>query len=148
MTSELDDTQLTGDPGESRALHVVVNDVRTRSHLKNEPLLSAKLLFDDHIRCMAAKQRLTKGRQMARHLKLNLICDLLGVPKRSLTPGTSRNPFRIVKGCAPGSVRKQQLTSSPGSSKSSTNSLNAVPDDPKPAASSLGARNTNGIQDL
>ncbi|KHN75962.1 Uncharacterized protein gop-1, partial [Toxocara canis] len=144
----LQDTQLTGDPGESRALHVVVNDVRTRSHLKNEPLLSAKLLFDDHIRCMAAKQRLTKGRQMARHLKLNLICDLLGVPKRSLTPGTSRNPFRIVKGCAPGSVRKQQLTSSPGSSKSSTNSLNAVPDDPKPAASSLGARNTNGIQDL
>uniref|UniRef100_F1KUF8 Uncharacterized protein n=1 Tax=Ascaris suum TaxID=6253 RepID=F1KUF8_ASCSU len=143
----LQDTQLTGDPGESRALHVVVNDVRTRSHLNNEPLLSAKLLFDDHIRCMAAKQRLTKGRQTARQLKLNLICDLLGVPKRSFTPGTNRNPFRIVKGCAPGSVRKQQLAGSPPSSKSSSNSLNIVPEDPKPASSSLGTRHANASAD-
>ncbi|VDK51068.1 unnamed protein product [Anisakis simplex] len=164
----LQDTQLTGDPGESRALHVVVNDARTRSHLKNEPLLSAKFLFEDHIRCMAAKQRLTKGRQAARHMKLDLICDVLGLPKRSLTPGSNRNPFRIVKGCAPGSLRRQsqQLqiattsSSGPSSGKSSTTSLNIVPDDPKPApatipssssaasASTLGVRNANGIQDL
>ena len=28
---------------------------------KNMPLLSATFTFDDHIRCMAAKQRLTRG---------------------------------------------------------------------------------------
>lgn len=31
-----------------------------KARSNSNPLLSAKLVFDDHIRCMAAKQRLTK----------------------------------------------------------------------------------------
>ncbi|KAF1760205.1 hypothetical protein GCK72_008451 [Caenorhabditis remanei] len=90
---------------------------------KRHPVLTAKLVFDDHIRCMAAKQRLTKGRQTARGLKLQAICSALGVPRIDPTTMTSSprmNPFRIVKGCAPGSVRKTVSTSS-GSSASSSN---------------------------
>lgn len=140
----LQDTQLTGDPSESRALHIVVNDVCSRSRQNNEPLLCAKFLFDDHIRCMAAKQRLTKGRQQARLTKLGLICDLLEIPRIS-NQHESRNPFRIVKGCAPGSVRKQQLSRSPF--KSSLHSL-GVPDDPKPRSSSSLSHSVNNIQDI
>ncbi|TKR67814.1 hypothetical protein L596_023905 [Steinernema carpocapsae] len=80
------------------------------------PLLRAKFVFDDHIRCMAAKQRLSRGRKNARQFKLNLICDLLGMPKRAPLTSTSTgclsqrsssvsNPFRVARGCAPGSVR-------------------------------------------
>lgn len=67
-----------------------------------------------------------------------MICDVLGIPKR--TWGSNRNPFRVVKGCAPGSLRKQQL-SSPTSSRSSNSSLNIVPDDPEHSISghSLGS---------
>ncbi|ULU03052.1 hypothetical protein L3Y34_002555 [Caenorhabditis briggsae] len=58
---------------------------------------------------MAAKQRLTKGRQTARGLKLQAICSALGVPRidpSRMSASPRMNPFRIVKGCAPGSVRK------------------------------------------
>ena len=44
------------------------------------PLLSATFTFDDHIRCMAAKQRLTKGRTKARQRKMHLIAKLLELP--------------------------------------------------------------------
>uniref|UniRef100_A0A0K0DN33 FPL domain-containing protein n=1 Tax=Angiostrongylus cantonensis TaxID=6313 RepID=A0A0K0DN33_ANGCA len=73
---------------------------------KRQALLTARFVFDDHIRCMAAKQRLTKGRQTARDLKLQAICDLLGV-QRIGSASPRANPFRIIKGCAPGSIRKQ-----------------------------------------
>ncbi|VDD91083.1 unnamed protein product [Enterobius vermicularis] len=141
----LQDTQLTGDPSESRALHIVVNDVCSRSRKNSEPMLCAKFLFDDHIRCMAAKQRLSKGRQQARLAKIGLICDLLEIP-RITSQHESRNPFRIVKGCAPGSVRKQQMSRSPMSSKSSLSSLD-VPDDLRPRNSSSLNRSVNNIQD-
>lgn len=55
---------------------------------------------------MAAKQRLTKGRQTARGIKLQAIANVFGI-KHSETMSPRANPFRIVKGCAPGSVRKQ-----------------------------------------
>ena len=44
------------------------------------PLLSATFTFDDHIRCMAAKQRLTKGRIKARQRKMHQIANLLELP--------------------------------------------------------------------
>jgi protein CLEC16A len=58
--SPVQDTQLTGDPSDSRMLHVIVEDAACRSH-NGTPLLSARFQFDDHIRCMAAKQRLSKA---------------------------------------------------------------------------------------
>jgi hypothetical protein len=51
---------VSGDPTDGKSLHVVVEDVKCRIKSKSSPQLSAKLIFDDHIRCMAAKQRLGK----------------------------------------------------------------------------------------
>ncbi|XGW17603.1 hypothetical protein V3C99_002305 [Haemonchus contortus] len=133
----LQDTQISGDPSDSRSLHVVVEGQPNRQ-LKRQALLTARFVFDDHIRCMAAKQRLTKGRQTARGLKLQAICDLLGVPRLG-TASPRSNPFRIVKGCAPGSVRKQ-LGFPTASSRSSSYS---VPDDPAPSSASSS---TSGIK--
>ncbi|PAV69883.1 hypothetical protein WR25_04840 [Diploscapter pachys] len=101
----LQDTQISGDSTDSKSLHIVVEGQPTRNR-KRQAVLTAKFLFDDHIRCMAAKQRLTKGRQTARTLKLQAICDALGIQRKDMV--SPRNPFRIVKGCAPGSVRKSE----------------------------------------
>lgn len=49
-------------------------------HARPLPLLSARFIFDDHIRCMAAKQRLTKGRLKARQRKMQMIARLLELP--------------------------------------------------------------------
>ncbi|KHJ92413.1 hypothetical protein OESDEN_07699 [Oesophagostomum dentatum] len=136
----LEDTQISGDPSDSKSLHIVVEGQPTRQR-KRQALLTARFVFDDHIRCMAAKQRLTKGRQTARGLKLQAICDLLGVPRIG-SSSPRANPFRIVKGCAPGSVRKQFgfPIMMPRSAQGSTNS---IPDDPQPhstsSSSSTGA---------
>ncbi|WKY00595.1 hypothetical protein Q1695_014988 [Nippostrongylus brasiliensis] len=125
----LQDTQISGDPTDSRSLHVVVEGQPTRQR-KRQALLTARFVFDDHIRCMAAKQRLTKGRQTARGLKLQAICDLLGVPRIGVASPRS-NPFRIVKGCAPGSVRKQF-----GFPFGTPRASPSIPDDPVPRPSS------------
>uniref|UniRef100_H2Y951 Uncharacterized protein n=1 Tax=Ciona savignyi TaxID=51511 RepID=H2Y951_CIOSA len=61
---------------DSRTLHVIIHKP---SGLRRVPILAANFIFDDHIRCMAAKQRLTKGRMRARHLKTGRIAVLLGV---------------------------------------------------------------------
>jgi protein CLEC16A len=49
-------------------------------HARPIPLLCARFVFDDHIRCMAAKQRLTKGRLRARQRKMQMIARLLELP--------------------------------------------------------------------
>ncbi|KAK5969100.1 FPL domain-containing protein [Trichostrongylus colubriformis] len=128
----LQDTQISGDPTDSKSLHVVVEGQPSRQR-KRQALLTARFVFDDHIRCMAAKQRLTKGRQTARGLKLQAICDLLGVPRLG-TSSPRSNPFRIVKGCAPGSVRKFGFPM-----MSARSSSNSVPDDPAPRPSSASS---------
>ena len=38
-----------------------------------------RFTFDDHIRCMAAKQRLAKGAARARTYKMQLIANVLGI---------------------------------------------------------------------
>uniref|UniRef100_A0A1I7YGE4 BHLH domain-containing protein n=1 Tax=Steinernema glaseri TaxID=37863 RepID=A0A1I7YGE4_9BILA len=107
---------------------------------------------------MAAKQRLSRGRKNARQFKLNLICDLLGMPKRLPQPTTSAhrssstsNPFRVARGCAPGSVRMMMtptfhppvpsstVPDLPTRTSSSSSSISGVvPDDPNPGRSALG----------
>ena len=42
------------------------------------------LIFDDHIRSLAARQRLSKGRLRARHLKLQKIAAVLDLPANFL----------------------------------------------------------------
>lgn len=65
------------------------------------PLLSAKFTFDDYIRCLAARQRLTKGRMKARQKKMQQIAKLLDLPS-SISCGSppSYNSFRTRDGKA------------------------------------------------
>ncbi|KRX22841.1 Protein CLEC16A [Trichinella nelsoni] len=64
---------------DNRALLLMVHSAKSRLNTKKSPPFAAKLLFDDHIRCMAAKQRLTKGCSQSRKYRLVTICDLLHV---------------------------------------------------------------------
>lgn len=73
----LQDVEVTGDKDDSRCLHLTIH--RGGGSSNRSPILSAKFIFDDHIRCMAAKQRLTKGRTKARHKKMLKIAQLLEI---------------------------------------------------------------------
>lgn len=50
---------MSGDKDDNRALQIVVHQSASKGK-SSTPVLSAKFIFDDHIRCMAAKQRLSK----------------------------------------------------------------------------------------
>ena len=86
----LQDLEVVTDKEDSRCLHVTVHSPRSSSTAsggllshsasRSAPLLSATFTFDDHIRCMAAKQRLTKGRVKARQRKMHQIAKLLELP--------------------------------------------------------------------
>ena len=77
---DFQDVEVSGDKDDSRSLHITIHKPATSSHARPIPLLSAKFVFDDHIRCMAAKQRLTKGRLRARQRKMQMIARLLELP--------------------------------------------------------------------
>lgn len=93
----LQDVEVSGDKDDSRCLHVTVHNSPTKatslssgSPIHRLPLLAARFVFDDHIRCMAAKQRLTKGRMKARQRKMHLIARLLdAIPVASSSPNVS-----------------------------------------------------------
>lgn len=77
----LQDIEVTGDKDDSRCLHITIHrPLSSGSSANRIPLLSARFIFDDHIRCMAAKQRLTKGRIKARQKKMHMIARLLDIP--------------------------------------------------------------------
>ena len=88
---------MTGDKDDSRCLHV--NVLRPTSisggpaascRPPPRPLLAAKFMFDDHIRCMAARQRLVKGRLRARQRKMQMIARLLDLPLSSVDSAAYR----------------------------------------------------------
>ena len=82
---------MSGDKDDSRCLHVNVlrptsiigGAAAAASRPPPRPLLSARFIFDDHIRCMAARQRLVKGRLRARQRKMQMIARLLEMPVSS-----------------------------------------------------------------
>jgi len=80
----LQDVEVLGDKDDSRCLHVTIH--RGSSTSNRTTVLSAKFIFDDHIRCMAAKQRLTKGRTKARQKKMYQIAQLLEIPQLNDSP--------------------------------------------------------------
>ena len=83
---------MTGDKDDSRSLHVTIHRPTTTGHGRPMPLLCARFVLDDHIRCMAAKQRLTKGRLKARQRKMQMIARLLQLPTNTVPdyyPGNS-----------------------------------------------------------
>jgi len=81
---------VSGDKDDSRCLHVnvlrptsIIGGSAAASRPPPRPLLSARFIFDDHIRCMAARQRLVKGRLRARQRKMQMIARLLEMPVAS-----------------------------------------------------------------
>lgn len=56
----LQDIEVSGDKDDSRCLHITIHRPLSGTSTNRIPLLNAKFVFDDNIRCMAAKQRLTK----------------------------------------------------------------------------------------
>ncbi|CAL8071499.1 unnamed protein product [Calicophoron daubneyi] len=91
----LQDLEAACDPADSRCLHVTINapgylatSASSRGHSSHEsaglskrvtpaPLLAARFLFEDHIRCMTARQLLIRGRELVRQTKLRKIATLL-----------------------------------------------------------------------
>ncbi|KAH8369212.1 hypothetical protein KR009_004320 [Drosophila setifemur] len=106
----LQDVEVQGDKDDSRCLHITVH--RGGGTHNRSPLLSAKFLFDDHIRCMAAKQRLTKGRSKARQKKMYQIAQLIEIP------GQLDSPVFAVGGTMASSAGSGSGNSSGSSSRS------------------------------
>uniref|UniRef100_A0A1B6EUJ7 Uncharacterized protein n=1 Tax=Cuerna arida TaxID=1464854 RepID=A0A1B6EUJ7_9HEMI len=77
MAGFLQDIEVVGDKDDSRCLHMTIN------HTTSGPLVAARFIFDDHIRCLAAKQRLSKGRMKARQKKMLQIAKLLDIPSNA-----------------------------------------------------------------
>ena len=77
------------DKDDSRSLHLVVQQPfarRSKTGFNPLPLLSAKFVFDDYIRCMSARQRLQKRRDALRHAKMTTVATLLELPVLAAPP--------------------------------------------------------------
>ncbi|XP_059165361.1 protein CLEC16A-like isoform X2 [Physella acuta] len=129
----LQDVEVSGDKDDSRLLHVVVHKPQSSIHAKPIPILSAKFVFDDHIRCMAAKQRLIKGRQRARQQKMSTIERLLDISqseerghfaRAGPIPGRS-HPVRVDPKKSLSLVTSTTTPASSGSLSSSSSSVSS-----------------------
>ncbi|XP_052263692.1 protein CLEC16A-like isoform X3 [Dreissena polymorpha] len=114
----LQNIEVTGDKEDSRSLHITVHKPAS-SHLSHPvPLLAARFIFDDHIRCMAARQRLTKGRMKARQQKMQMIERLLDMPAEAVSHGTFTRSTPIPGRCHPvrvtASATEQRVVPVPG----------------------------------
>ncbi|XP_047740767.1 protein CLEC16A homolog isoform X1 [Hyalella azteca] len=107
--------EVSGDKDDSRVLHLTIHHPASAAAASTSstsmrpstsraapppaPLLSAKFIFDDHIRCMAAKQRLCKGRNKARQRKLQQIARLLELPSHILPscPSPPSHPLSAMR---------------------------------------------------
>ncbi|CAF1254051.1 unnamed protein product [Rotaria magnacalcarata] len=59
----MQDVKVANDKEDTRSLHITIHKPVNNTYVKsNPPILNAKFTFDDHIRCMTAKQNLSKGR--------------------------------------------------------------------------------------
>ncbi|XP_069503907.1 protein CLEC16A isoform X2 [Ambystoma mexicanum] len=81
----LQDMQVTGVEDDSRALNIIIHKPASSPHSKPFPILQARFIFSDHIRCIIAKQRLAKGRIQARRMKMQRISALLDLPVQPST---------------------------------------------------------------
>lgn len=108
-------------------------------------MLDAKLIFDDHIRCMAAKQRLNRGRKQSRSFKHSLIAELFGMrktqpsgrfeglnsmPTSPLLGGIASN--ERIRGITPGFIQKLI----PSVALNDVDVLEKIPPDPDTSSSS------------
>ncbi|ESO05726.1 hypothetical protein HELRODRAFT_191365 [Helobdella robusta] len=117
FTGFLQDTEVTSDKEDSRCLQVTIHKPSSNTNVRTRPLpiLSAKFLFDDHIRCMAARQRLTKGRLKARQKKMQMIAKVLDMPAHlvdSMYAGSTLSSITRMN-LAPSSSSSPSLLGSP-----------------------------------
>ncbi|CAG9786039.1 unnamed protein product [Diatraea saccharalis] len=98
LVGSLQDLEIQGDKEDPRCLHLTIHKPRVGASgaLPRTILLRAKFKFDDHIRSMAAKQRLTKGRTKSRQKKMQQIGRLLevsGISAPAMAPRHNRPLF-------------------------------------------------------
>ncbi|XP_005104406.1 protein CLEC16A [Aplysia californica] len=136
----LQDVEVSGDKDDSRLLHVVVHKPQSSVHAKPIPILSARFVFDDHIRCMAAKQRLIKGRQRARQQKMTTIERLLDIAHNEERGHFTRS------GPIPGRSHPVRVDSSKGNSSSSSSST--LVSSSSTNSLSSGSNNTTAVSTL
>ncbi|KAF6201259.1 hypothetical protein GE061_005706 [Apolygus lucorum] len=74
LAAMLHDLDVSADKHDSRSLFLSAKFTTVG------PMVNTKFIFDDHIRCMAAQQRLTKGRTKAREEKMRQMEKLLDIP--------------------------------------------------------------------
>lgn len=74
MAALLHDLDVTSDKQDCRSLYI------SAKYTTIGPMMNTKFIFDDSIRCMAAQQRLTKGRMKAREEKMRQMEKLLDIP--------------------------------------------------------------------
>ncbi|KAL5245004.1 hypothetical protein ACI65C_012414 [Semiaphis heraclei] len=71
LSCYLHDAEVTKIDNETKTLHITMHNTKYKS------TNTMKLIFDDHIRCNAARQKLLNGRIKARRKQLNHIASLL-----------------------------------------------------------------------
>jgi hypothetical protein len=81
------DVEVSPDKEDSRSLNI--NIKKSNVNGKPEIVLNSVFTFDDHIRCMAAKQHLVRARDRARRMKLEKIAQLLDI-------NTNPNPSNVA----------------------------------------------------
>lgn len=97
--------EVNPDKEDSRSLNITIK--KAPSVLSGKPVivLNSIFTFDDHIRCMAAKQHLIKARDRARRIKLEKIAQLLDIVSNvantksftsSATPSTEHLSYNLV----------------------------------------------------
>ena len=85
----MQDVEATADKDDSRSLNITVHRpfaARSQSAVNPLPVLSAKFIFDDYIRCMSARQRLQRRGAALRHRKMTTLACLLELPVMAAPP--------------------------------------------------------------
>ncbi|XP_031560161.1 protein CLEC16A-like, partial [Actinia tenebrosa] len=89
FVARLQDVETAPDKEDSRSLFITIHQpftARSLAKVRSRPILSAKFIFDDYIRCMSAKQRLQRRRTMLKQNKLHNIAQLLELPAMATPP--------------------------------------------------------------
>ncbi len=74
----IQDVEVVPDKEDSRSLNITIKSPSTATG-RPDVRLNSVFTFDDHIRCMAAKQHLVRARDRARRMKLEKIAQILDV---------------------------------------------------------------------
>ena len=107
-SSHLQDIDISGDPANIDSLFFVVHN---RNSAKKRPKLSGKFVFEDHIRCSAAKSVFQRAREHLHHSKMLCITEMLDLPPPESPSAITVNTHH---------QQKQLLDATPPSVASST----------------------------